>query len=99
MNYYDLSNPAVLTSKGYKKGLLQKKAAILYKFTVFLFSILTVALFLLSTRRSDYSSSLLKYCLFGFYAVNKESNQVISADKTNWGGISSNAYKEATGED
>lgn len=69
LNYYDLSNPAVLTSKGYKKGLFQKKAAILYKLTVFLFSILTVALVLLSTRRSDYSSSLLKYCLIIFIAV------------------------------
>ncbi len=68
MNYYDLSAPAVLTTKGYKKGLFQKRAAILYKSAIYLCAVITVALILLSTRRSDYSAAMLKYCLIIFIA-------------------------------
>lgn len=37
--------------------------------------------------------------ILGFYAVKKGTGQVISADKTAWGGVSSKEYKDATGED
>lgn len=36
--------------------------------------------------------------ILGFYAVNKETNQVVSADKTTWSGASSKEYQDATGE-
>ena len=36
--------------------------------------------------------------ILGFYAVNRETNQVVSADKTTWGGVSSKEYQDATGE-
>ena len=37
--------------------------------------------------------------ILGFYAVKKGTGQVISADKTAWGGVSSKEYQDATGED
>ena len=36
--------------------------------------------------------------ILGFYAVKKGTDQVVSADKTTWGGISSKEYQDATGE-
>lgn len=36
--------------------------------------------------------------ILGFYAVQKGTGQVISADKTTWGGVSSKEYQDATGE-
>lgn len=36
--------------------------------------------------------------ILGFYAVKKGTGQVISADKTTWGGVSSKEYQDATGE-
>ena len=37
--------------------------------------------------------------ILSFYAVKKGTGQVISADKTAWGGVSSKEYQNATGED
>ena len=37
--------------------------------------------------------------ILSFYAVTKGTGQVISADKTAWGGVSSKEYQNATGED
>ena len=36
--------------------------------------------------------------LLGFYAVNKTTNEVFSADRNSWGGVSSREYQDATGE-
>lgn len=36
--------------------------------------------------------------ILGFYAVKKGTDQVVSADKTTWGGVSSKEYQDATGE-
>ncbi len=69
MNYYDLSNTFIPATKGYKKGLFQKKAAITYRITICLCGILTIFLILFSIQRTDYSSSMLKYCLLIFVTV------------------------------
>ena len=35
---------------------------------------------------------------YWIYAVNKTTNEVFSADRNSWGGVSSREYQDATGE-
>lgn len=69
MNYYDLSNPSIPPTRGYRLGLWRLRRQRIYRILIALAAILTYILLYLTLKRDDYTNDMLKSIVLLFCSV------------------------------